>query len=137
MAVRVYPEPAALTIRLEKVATPEFTWLAVVPESETIAPFRCSVRLTVPLAAATWFPLLSTSATVTAGAIAAPAVESLGCVMKASFEAGSEIVYEPEVTALLCVPATANARNVTEDETLMGPVYRVEAAQGVDPSVVK
>ena len=70
-------------------------------------------------------------------AIAAPAVESLGCVMKASFEAGSEIVYEPEVTALLCVPATANARNVTEDETLMGPVYRVEAAEGVDPSVVK
>jgi hypothetical protein len=69
--------------------------------------------------------------------MAAPAFESLGCVINASFEAGSEIVYEPEVTALLWVPATANARNVIEDETLMGAVYRVEAAEGVDPSVVK
>jgi hypothetical protein len=40
------------------------------------------------------------------------------------------------VTRLLCVPATASARNVIEDETLMGPEYWVEVAEGVEPSVV-
>lgn len=80
--------------------------------------------------------MLSSKATVTAGAIAAPAVESVGWERKAIREAGSEIVYVPELTELLCAAAMASARIVVVEEMLTGPAYWVDVAEGADPSRV-
>src|SRR5579883_2478741 len=119
-ATSVYPDPALFTTRFEKLATPFDTLLDVVPASVPAEPFCCRVRLTAPWAEVTGFPLLSSTSTVTAGAIGCPAVESLGCVLKTSLAGESEIVYDPDVTVLLCCPTMATASIFIELATLIG-----------------
>src|SRR5579872_4544778 len=92
LATSVYPEPAVLTIRFENLAVPPLTVPDVVPDSVDVFPFCCRVKLTVPLESVAGLPLLSSRVTVTAGAIAPPAVESEGCEVNASFAGGSVIV---------------------------------------------
>jgi len=50
---------------------------------------------------------------------------------------GTAIVYEADVTALLLYPgAVAIALNPFVEETVIGPLYRLEEVVGVVPSVV-
>jgi hypothetical protein len=81
-ATSVYPLPALLMDRPEKVATP-FTGLTVVmPESVPALGFAPSVTVTPPVAFVTVLP--EASWMVTAGAISAPADVLLGCTVKTS-----------------------------------------------------
>jgi hypothetical protein len=50
---------------------------------------------------------------------------------------GMLIVYVADCTALLAQPGTvANASRVSDDDTVMGPLYIAELAVGVVPLVV-
>jgi hypothetical protein len=84
LADRVYV-PAVLTVRLLKVATP-FCGVAVNVPARPVPPTRASV--TGLVAEVTGFPLLSSTATVTAGEMVAPVAALVGCCTKASFAGG-------------------------------------------------
>jgi hypothetical protein len=77
--------PAVLTVRLLKVATP-FCGVAVNVPPRPVPPTRASVIGLV--AEVTGFPLLSSTATVTAGEMVAPVKALVGCCTKASFAGG-------------------------------------------------
>jgi hypothetical protein len=83
--------PAVLTVRLLKVATP-FCGAAVKVPARPVPPTRASV--TGLVAEVTGFPLLSSTATVTAGEMVAPVKALVGCCTKASF-AGDRGVLLP------------------------------------------
>jgi hypothetical protein len=88
LADRVYV-PAALTLRLLKVATP-FCGVAVNVPAKPVPPTRVSVHALV--AEVTGFPLLSSTATVTAGEMVAPVEALVGCCTKASFAGGRGVL---------------------------------------------
>jgi hypothetical protein len=92
LADRVYV-PAVLTLRLLNVATP-FCGVAVNVPAKPVPPTRVSVHALV--AEVTGFPLLSSTATVTAGEMVAPVEALVGCCTKASF-AGGRGVLAPAV----------------------------------------
>jgi hypothetical protein len=81
---RVYV-PAVLTVRVLKVATP-FCGVAVNVPARPVPPTRASV--TGLVAEVTGFPLLSSTATVTAGEMVALVKALVGCCTKASFAGG-------------------------------------------------
>src|SRR5580704_3427145 len=84
-AVSVNPVPAALTLRLLKVATP-FCGLTVSVPPKPVPPAR---EMVIGLAAVvTTFPLESCTSTWTAGEMVAPVCAFDGCWMKASCAAG-------------------------------------------------
>src|SRR5438876_11662406 len=92
-AVRLL-EPIKSMLKLPKVAlpVPSVFWL-VVPLSVP-APLRVIVTETPALG--TLFPKVSSSCTVTAGAMAAPAVAAVGCWTKANWlAAAGEMLNEP------------------------------------------
>jgi hypothetical protein len=88
LADRVYV-PAALTVRVLKVATP-FCGVAVNVPARPEPPTRASV--TGLVAEVTGFPLLSSTATVTAGEMVAPVKVVVGCCTKASFAGGRGVL---------------------------------------------
>ena len=84
------------------------------------------------------FPLLSWTATVTAGEMVAPVKAFEGCCKKASFAGGSAevMVRAEEATPLDAPPNTAMASTVDETAMGIGPVYTFEELVGTVPSVV-
>ena len=82
-AARVYAAPALSTDRFENVATPAVAPAAAVPPRWAPAVPPPSVTVTVPVKVGSVLPLPSSAVTVTAGAIAEPAVTLLGCVRNA------------------------------------------------------
>src|SRR5207302_1475778 len=99
-AVSVYPVPAVLMLRLEKVATP-LTAATVVGkggvQGEGLVRIA-SVMLVV--AVVTGLPWASWTATCMAGVIPAPAAALLGCTVKTSFAAAPTVM----LNALLVAP---------------------------------
>jgi hypothetical protein len=93
LADRVYV-PAVLTVRLLKVATP-FCGAAVKVPARPVPAARASV--TGLVAEVTGFPLLSSTATVTAGEMVAPVKALVGCCTKASFAGGKGVLLPAEM----------------------------------------
>ena len=105
LATNVYPLPAVLTVRLLKVAMP-FCGVAVhcapcPPAADT----RVSVTGFVAVVAA--FPLLSSTATSTAGEIAAPTAAFEGCCRKANFD--GELPVPPQEALMVKLVLVAGA----------------------------
>ena len=91
VAVRVYPTAAFVSTRLPKVAIPlTAATLAVVPPPAKVPPLNVSV--TVDVSAVTVLPKASSTATATAGLMAAPAVASLGAWANASWVAAAALI---------------------------------------------
>ena len=100
LAERVYV-PGALMIRLLNVATP-FT-----ADAETELPLEAndpllSVSVTVELSAAIVFPEVSCTATTTSGLMALPIRVVIGCWVKLSFHAPTEILKVWDVLPVKC-----------------------------------
>ena len=93
LADRVYV-PAVLAVRLLKVAAP-FCGVAVSVPPRPVPPTRASV--TGLVAEVTGFPLLSSTATVTAGEMVAPVNALVGCCTKASFAGGKGVLLPAEM----------------------------------------
>src|SRR5215472_12393631 len=88
-AVSVYPVPALLMDRPEKVATPEATVTAATPLSVPPAGLVPMARLTVvALSEVSMLPLASSTATFTAGVMVAPAAVLAGPWTNASSAGG-------------------------------------------------
>src|SRR5262245_51940909 len=99
-AISVYPLPALLIDVAEKVATP-FTGVAERPPARVPAlGLLPSDSVTASLASTTVLPPLSTTRTVIAGEIAAPAVLLLGCETNSSAAGdGPAVTSKPRVVA--------------------------------------
>jgi hypothetical protein len=125
-ATRVYPPPALLIDRPEKVATPFIGFTVVVPESVPPPGFAPSTTVTAPVALVTVFPEASWIAT--AGAIPAPAVALLGCTVKESFVAAPvEGGWVEPPQAMAAAPITRTATNARERMNAVRPFRRAAA----------
>src|SRR5439155_703817 len=80
----VYPIPARLMVRREKVATPATAVTVVAPESAPPIRFVPMVTVTSLVKLASVLPRASCAATRTAGEIAAPAGVFVGCAITTS-----------------------------------------------------
>ena len=89
--------PTALTLKVEKVATPFTVATVTVPNSEAPLGLVPSATVTLVVAVVTVLPDASWIATWTAGAIAAPAAAVPGCTVNASFVATLDVPVGPEV----------------------------------------
>lgn len=98
-AFRVYPAPALLIERLEKVATPETAAVLVVPESVPAPGFVPIASVIVAVDDVTVFPMLSATATLTAGLIDTPAVVDVGCWTYTTFDAAPTFTLNVELVA--------------------------------------
>src|SRR6266852_3913950 len=83
-AVRVYPVPTLLMLRLEKVATPETAATVALPESVPPPGFVPSATVTVPVKVGSVLPKPSSAVTCTAGVMDALAAVLLGCTVNTS-----------------------------------------------------
>ena len=122
-------------LRLLNVATP-FLGVAVSVPVRPLPLVRA--RVTGFVADATVFPLLSWTATVTAGDMVAPVKAFEGCCKKASFAGGSAevMVRVEEATPLDDPVSTAMAFTVDVTAIEIGAVYTFEELVGTVPSVV-
>jgi len=121
-------------LRLLNVATP-FLGVAV---SVPVRPLPLVRARVTGFVADVVFPLLSWTATVTAGDMVAPVKALEGCCTKASFAGGSAevMVRVEEATPLDDPVSTAMASTVDETAIEIGPVYTFEELVGTVPSVV-
>jgi hypothetical protein len=122
-------------LRLLNVATP-FLGVAVSVPVRPLPPVRA--RVTGFVADVRVFPLLSWTATVTAGEMVAPVKAFEGCCTKASFAGGfAEVMVRVEEATPLDDPvSTAMAFIVDETAIEIGAVYTFEELVGTVPSVV-
>src|SRR5438552_7412309 len=98
-AVSVYPVPAVLMLRLEKVATPLTAATVVVPERVPLAGLVPIASVMLVVAVVTVLPWESWTANCSAGVIAAPAAALLGCTVKASFAAAPTLTLNAVLVA--------------------------------------
>ena len=100
LAASVYPVPVLSMDRPEKVAMPAATGTAVPPVSvPPPALFPNASATVVPLSPVSTLPAASSTATVTAGAIVAPATVVLGPTMKASLAAAPSVMSKDDEVA--------------------------------------
>src|SRR5512143_1478566 len=97
--VSVYPLPTWSMLRVEKVATPATAATVVVPDSVPPPGFAPIAMVTLPVNAVAVFPKPSRAVTWTAGVMTPPALEVVGCTVKAS------CVAEPGVMVNAVLPA--------------------------------
>src|SRR5689334_7029284 len=95
--------PTLLTDRLLNVATPATAFGEAVPDNVPPPGFVPIATVTADVSPVTRLPKASSTRTVTAGAIAAPAVASLGCTPHARLAAAVAVM----LNALLVVPVSA------------------------------
>src|SRR5207247_3745290 len=93
-AVRVYPEPALLMLKLEKVATPDTAATLAVPASVPPPGFVPIATVTVPVNPVTVLPKASWAVTRTAGVIARPAVALEGCTVNTNWVAAPAVTLK-------------------------------------------
>src|SRR5580658_4288332 len=106
LAVSVYPVPAALMLKLGKLAVP-FTGLAVaVPPRVPVPGFAPMAMVTGLVAPVTTTPFTSWMITATAGMMKAPTLVLEGCVVKASLT-GEVVTLKPMLVAPVKLVALA------------------------------
>src|SRR5512133_913351 len=93
--------------RLEKEASPPDAATVVVPDSTPPPGLVPIATVTFATELVTVLPNASCTATCTAEAMAAPAVASIGCAMKASFEAAAGLMGNPAEVAPANAPDAA------------------------------
>jgi len=98
-AASVYPAPALLMLKVEKVATPATALTETVPPSVPLDGLVAIAMVTVALEVVTTFPFESSTSTVTAGEIDAPAGVLEGCTPNATLLAVPGVMLKVPLTA--------------------------------------
>ena len=99
-ATRVYPVPREVRERLLNDATPATAATVVGPTSDAPPGLVPMVMTTLPANAVATLPKASSAETPTAGVIAAPAPDVVGCVVKASALAAAGAMVNVPLVAL-------------------------------------
>src|SRR6266550_1412320 len=98
-AASVYPVPALLILKVEKLATPLTAATLTAPESVPALGLLPIATVTFPVNPVAVFPCASRAVTCTAGAIATPAVAALGCTVNTSCVAAAGVTVKPALVA--------------------------------------